>query len=117
MTRDNPFGFRASDFFRISSFGFRISNRLSDRLELSACCGAPDDPVAVVEPVQVMRVEPVAEIRPKSNRPGRRRAADAARNGAETVGVFPRRFGAALQFTDGHLRRAEHGVLAVVELP
>src|SRR6185503_16829516 len=92
---------RFSGFGFLSDFVIRISSRLSDRLESSACCGAPEDPVAVIESVQVVRVETVAEICPKFHRPGRGGMGDASRDGAKTVSVFPGGLGALLKFLDG----------------
>src|SRR4051795_3095015 len=77
----------------------------------------PENPVAVVEAVQIVGVEAVAEIGADAHRqragagpepfPDRRRA----------VGVLPRRLDSLLKLLDAHLRRPEDHVLAVVELP
>ena len=81
------------------------------------CRGAADDPVAIVEAAEIVRVETIAEIRAQLYRPRRGRMPDAADDGAETVSVFPSGFHAELKLFDGHLRRLEDDVLGVVEFP
>ena len=51
-----------------------------------------DDPVAVVETAQVVRVKTISEICAELDGPWRRRMADALDNRAQAVGEFPRGF-------------------------
>ena len=84
----------------------------------TVCAPMPEDPVAVVEPVQVMGVEAVAEIGPMRTGTGPGCASQARRAMERAaVGVLPGRLVPCCSSAGGHLARLEDHVLAVVELP
>src|SRR5215472_8374922 len=61
---------RISDLFRVSTFGFGISGGLCDRSRLRLRPRSPNNPIAIIKPVQVMGVESVPEVRAEFHRPG-----------------------------------------------
>src|ERR1700683_4094821 len=79
--------------------------------------GAADDPVAVIELAQMVRIEAIAHVGGQPYAPGRGRMRQASHNRAEAIGVFPGNFSASFQFSHAHPLGLEDDVLAIIEFP
>src|SRR5205085_12357348 len=74
-------------------------------------------PVAVVEAMEMMRVEAVSEVGGDAERLQGARLPEAARDGAIAIDALPRPLVAVGQLPRRHVLRLEDDVLAVVQLP
>src|SRR5436305_9968104 len=79
---------------------------------MRSSCGSPlpaeaQDPVAVVETVQVVGVEAVAEVGADPHRQRAGTGGEPLPDGRHAVGVTPGRLDPLLELLDAHLRRLE----------
>src|SRR5437667_5022321 len=92
---------------------FRVSSGFREGLGLMFRSRAANDPIAIVEATQVMRVKAVTEVCADFHRPWRGGVGDSARNRAEAVRMLPGGFGALLKFFNTQSRWAKNDVLTV----
>src|SRR5438046_3766355 len=74
---------------------------------------AADDPVAVIEAMEVVRVEAIAEVGPHAYRPRARGRGQPPRDRGQAVGVAPGLLDPALQLLDTHPRGRKDHVLPI----
>src|SRR5213083_1071815 len=74
-------------------------------------------PVAVVEAVEMMRVEAIAEVGGDAEWLEGARLPEAARDGAVAIDIFPGALVTGRKLVRRHVRRLEDDVLPVVQLP
>src|SRR5437867_3609933 len=76
-----------------------------------------DDPVAVIETIEMVSIKTVPKIRRQPHAPRRRRMGNTRDNRSKAICMFPRRLGSRLQFTYRHALWLKDYVLAVIQLP
>src|SRR5208282_5133607 len=87
------------------------------RIFLNLPLRSSNDPIAIIELAQMVRIEAIPQIGREPNTPRGRRMRQSSEDRPKAICVFPCDFGPLFQLEHAHSFRLKYNMLAVIQLP